>query len=106
MHGAMPLPHQPGAGLQAAAGAALTMAASQQLPRCRRRETALFLCLDRPTNGQFQQRPTLREGAESAGRTLPRIMALVRISVTDDHAGALALAGVPQGQGRRLRDHP
>ncbi|MCB1743807.1 MAG: TIGR03564 family F420-dependent LLM class oxidoreductase [Gammaproteobacteria bacterium] len=36
--------------------------------------------------------PTLREGAESAGRTLPRIMALVRISVTDDHAGALALA--------------
>lgn len=37
--------------------------------------------------------PNLAAGAEAAGRTdTPRIMALVRICVTDDHAGAFALA--------------
>lgn len=37
--------------------------------------------------------PHLQTGAESAGRTsAPRIMALVRINVTDDFAGAKALA--------------
>ena len=36
--------------------------------------------------------PTLRAAAEAAGRPEPRIMALIRICVTDDHAGAYALA--------------
>ena len=37
--------------------------------------------------------PRLHEGAASAGRgDPPRVMALVRICVTDDHAGAYALA--------------
>ena len=36
--------------------------------------------------------PTLYEAAEKAGRDKPRIMALVRINVTDDRAGAFALA--------------
>jgi 5,10-methylenetetrahydromethanopterin reductase len=36
--------------------------------------------------------PTLHTAAESAGRPIPRVMALVRICVTDDHAGAYALA--------------
>ena len=36
--------------------------------------------------------PTLRAAAEAAGRPMPRIMALIRICVTDDHAGAYALA--------------
>lgn len=38
--------------------------------------------------------PMLHAGAEQAGRTEPpRIMALVRVCVTDDHASAYALAG-------------
>ena len=36
--------------------------------------------------------PHLEEGANRAGRQRPRVMALVRICVTDDHAGAKALA--------------
>ena len=36
--------------------------------------------------------PTIRAAAEEAGRPEPRVMALIRICVTDDHAGALALA--------------
>lgn len=36
--------------------------------------------------------PTIRAAAERAGRAEPRIMALIRICVTDDHAGAYALA--------------
>ncbi|MCU1504311.1 MAG: hypothetical protein JWM12_3665 [Ilumatobacteraceae bacterium] len=36
--------------------------------------------------------PTIRAAAEAAGRTEPRIMALIRICVTDDRAGAYALA--------------
>jgi F420-dependent oxidoreductase-like protein len=36
--------------------------------------------------------PALRDAAASAGRPAPRIMALIRICVTDDHAGAYALA--------------
>jgi alkanesulfonate monooxygenase SsuD/methylene tetrahydromethanopterin reductase-like flavin-dependent oxidoreductase (luciferase family) len=36
--------------------------------------------------------PTLRAGAEAAGRPMPRVMALVRICVTDDHAGAYTQA--------------
>lgn len=36
--------------------------------------------------------PAIRAAAEQAGRPGPRIMALVRICVTDDHAGAYALA--------------
>jgi F420-dependent oxidoreductase-like protein len=36
--------------------------------------------------------PTIRAAAEVAGRPEPRIMALIRICVTDDHAGAYALA--------------
>ena len=36
--------------------------------------------------------PTLRAAAEAAGRPQPRIMALIRICVTDDTAGAFALA--------------
>jgi 5,10-methylenetetrahydromethanopterin reductase len=36
--------------------------------------------------------PTIRAAAEAADRPEPRIMALVRICVTDDHAGAYALA--------------
>jgi 5,10-methylenetetrahydromethanopterin reductase len=36
--------------------------------------------------------PTLRAAADRAGRPEPRIMALIRICVTDDHAGAYALA--------------
>ena len=36
--------------------------------------------------------PTLRAAAEAAGRPEPRIMALIRICVTDDVAGAYALA--------------
>jgi F420-dependent oxidoreductase-like protein len=36
--------------------------------------------------------PTLRAAADAAGRPEPRIMALIRICVTDDHAGAYALA--------------
>ena len=37
--------------------------------------------------------PTLRAAADAAGRPAPRIMALIRLCVTDDHAGAYALAG-------------
>jgi F420-dependent oxidoreductase-like protein len=36
--------------------------------------------------------PRIRAAAASAGRPEPRIMALIRICVTDDHAGAYALA--------------
>ncbi|MFT5445578.1 MAG: 5,10-methylenetetrahydromethanopterin reductase [Gammaproteobacteria bacterium] len=36
--------------------------------------------------------PTLRAGAEAVGRPMPRIMALVRICVTNDPVGAYALA--------------
>ena len=36
--------------------------------------------------------PSIRAAAEAAGRPEPRIMALIRICVTDDHAGAYALA--------------
>ena len=36
--------------------------------------------------------PAIRAAAEAAGRPSPRIMALIRICVTDDHAGAFALA--------------
>lgn len=36
--------------------------------------------------------PTVRAAADAAGRPEPRIMALIRICVTDDHAGAYALA--------------
>lgn len=36
--------------------------------------------------------PTITEAAAAAGRPTPRIMALIRICVTDDHAGAYALA--------------
>jgi alkanesulfonate monooxygenase SsuD/methylene tetrahydromethanopterin reductase-like flavin-dependent oxidoreductase (luciferase family) len=36
--------------------------------------------------------PTLRAASDAAGRPEPRIMALIRICVTDDHAGAYALA--------------
>ncbi|MEL7157572.1 MAG: TIGR03564 family F420-dependent LLM class oxidoreductase [Actinomycetota bacterium] len=36
--------------------------------------------------------PTINAAADGAGRPRPRIMALVRICVTDDHAGAYALA--------------
>jgi 5,10-methylenetetrahydromethanopterin reductase len=36
--------------------------------------------------------PTIRAAAEAAGRPAPRIMALIRLCVTDDHAGAYALA--------------
>jgi F420-dependent oxidoreductase-like protein len=37
--------------------------------------------------------PTVRAAADAAGRPPPRIMALIRICVTDDHASAYALAG-------------
>ena len=36
--------------------------------------------------------PHLQTSADAAGRAPPRVMALVRICVTDDHAGAFALA--------------
>jgi 5,10-methylenetetrahydromethanopterin reductase len=36
--------------------------------------------------------PRIRDAAAAAGRPQPRIMALIRICVTDDHAGAYALA--------------
>ena len=36
--------------------------------------------------------PALQAAAEAAGRPTPRIMALIRICVTDDHVGAFALA--------------
>ncbi len=36
--------------------------------------------------------PLVREAAAEAGRPEPRIMALIRLCVTDDHAGAFALA--------------
>jgi F420-dependent oxidoreductase-like protein len=36
--------------------------------------------------------PRIREAAARAGRPEPRIMALIRVCVTDDHAGAYALA--------------
>ena len=36
--------------------------------------------------------PALRAAAEAAGRPEPRIMALIRLCVTDDHAGAFAVA--------------
>ena len=36
--------------------------------------------------------PTINEAAEAAGRPQPRVMALIRICVTDDHAPAYALA--------------
>jgi F420-dependent oxidoreductase-like protein len=36
--------------------------------------------------------PLIRAAAEEAGRPAPRIMALIRLCVTDDHAGAYALA--------------
>lgn len=36
--------------------------------------------------------PTINQAAADAGRPTPRLMALVRICVTDDHAGAYALA--------------
>jgi 5,10-methylenetetrahydromethanopterin reductase len=37
--------------------------------------------------------PTINEAAAAAGQPTPRIMALIRICVTDDHAGAYVLAG-------------
>ncbi len=36
--------------------------------------------------------PTINQAAADAGRPAPRIMALIRLCVTDDHAGAFALA--------------
>jgi hypothetical protein len=36
--------------------------------------------------------PTIRAAAEEAGRPAPRIMALIRLCVTDDEAGAYTLA--------------
>ena len=36
--------------------------------------------------------PSIRRAAEEAGRPEPRIMALIRLCVTDDHAAAFALA--------------
>ena len=45
-----------------------------------------------PRTIQNYVRPHLEEGAEKAGRTGLRIMALVRICVTEDRAGAKALA--------------
>ena len=36
--------------------------------------------------------PSINEAAAAVGRATPRIMALIRICVTDDHAGAYALA--------------
>ncbi len=36
--------------------------------------------------------PLINEAAAEAGREAPRIMALIRLCVTDDHAGAFALA--------------
>ncbi len=36
--------------------------------------------------------PRIRQAAADAGRPEPRIMALIRLCVTDDHAGAFALA--------------
>ncbi|MGH1491897.1 MAG: TIGR03564 family F420-dependent LLM class oxidoreductase [Acidimicrobiales bacterium] len=36
--------------------------------------------------------PTVNDAAAEAGRPAPRIMALIRLCVTDDHAGAYALA--------------
>ena len=36
--------------------------------------------------------PAINEAAAAAGRPTPRIMALIRICVTDDHAGAYAIA--------------
>jgi alkanesulfonate monooxygenase SsuD/methylene tetrahydromethanopterin reductase-like flavin-dependent oxidoreductase (luciferase family) len=36
--------------------------------------------------------PHLDAGAEAAGRDRPRVMALVRICVTEDRSGAVALA--------------
>ena len=47
--------------------------------------------------------PVLHEAADVAGRPAPRVMALVRICVTDDHAGAYALA---QEVGAFYRDLP
>lgn len=47
--------------------------------------------------------PSIRAAAEAAGRPEPRIMALVRLCVTDDHAGAFALA---QATARRYRQVP
>ena len=38
-------------------------------------------------------RPTIDAAAQAAGRPTPRVMALVRVSVTDDLPGARALAG-------------
>ncbi len=45
-----------------------------------------------PTTIRTYIAPALREAAERAGRPEPRIMALVRVCVTDDHAGAYRLA--------------
>lgn len=47
--------------------------------------------------------PALRAAADAAGRPAPRIMALIRICVTDDHAGAFALA---QATATRYRQVP
>jgi alkanesulfonate monooxygenase SsuD/methylene tetrahydromethanopterin reductase-like flavin-dependent oxidoreductase (luciferase family) len=47
--------------------------------------------------------PTIRDAAAAGGRPEPRIMALIRICVTDDHAGAFALA---QATAERYRQVP
>jgi 5,10-methylenetetrahydromethanopterin reductase len=47
--------------------------------------------------------PAIRAAAEAAGRPEPRIMALIRICVTDDHASAFALA---QATAQRYRQVP
>jgi F420-dependent oxidoreductase-like protein len=47
--------------------------------------------------------PSIRAAAEAAGRPEPRIMALIRICVTDDHGPAFALA---QATAQRYRQVP
>jgi F420-dependent oxidoreductase-like protein len=47
--------------------------------------------------------PSIRAAAEDAGRPAPRIMALIRICVTDDHGAAFALA---QATAQRYRQVP
>jgi F420-dependent oxidoreductase-like protein len=46
--------------------------------------------------------PAIRAAAEEAGRPEPRIMALIRICVTDDHAGAYALARATASRYRQV----
>lgn len=46
--------------------------------------------------------PSIRAAADAAGRPEPRIMALIRICVTDDHAGATALARATAARYRQV----